>query len=80
MGRVKQDAKSSRRRICVVFDDPSVRTFLTEALDPLYHVAKTRSVSAARHLFLDSNGYFDAMIIACLLPPKRRHQFPVCRS
>jgi AraC-like DNA-binding protein len=59
-----------------VFDDPFMGTFLTEALDSQYHVVKTRRVSDARNLLMVSNAYFDAMIVTCLISPKRPHQFP----
>jgi hypothetical protein len=72
MRQIKRDAKAPRRRIFVVFDDPSMRAAIGDALDPLYHLVKVRSVKLARDLFLESNGYFDAMIVTCLLAPKRR--------
>ena len=49
-----------------------MRIAIGDALDPLYHLVKVRSVKLARDLFLESNGYFDAMIVTCLLAPKRR--------
>lgn len=65
-----------RRRIFVVYDDSSMRTFLADALDAHYETVKTRSVKVARDLFLESDGYFDAMIVTCLVSPKPPRQFP----